>query len=120
MVLDVAGSSISISAPSNITLSADTIDIKAKNELKLSSAESTIAIEAKQDVGMHSKEAQLQLSGKEDVDLRSHNANLKIKAKDTTNIVGNQTVEVLSGNELKMHGKSTSKLTGGKVYINKG
>ena len=120
ILLDVAGSSISISAPSNITLSADTIDFKAKNAITMSSAESTSAIEAKQDIGMHSKEAKLQISGKQDVDMRSHNAQVKVKAKTTTNIVGNQTVDILSGNELKMHGKSTSKLTGGQVHVNKG
>ena len=120
IVFDVASSSINISAPSNITLSADTIQIKAKNEIKMFSAESSIAIEAKQDIGMHSKDSKLQLSAKEDVDIRSKNANLKIKAKNTTQIVGNKTVDVLAGNELKMHGKSSSKLTGGKVFINKG
>ncbi|MDO6819027.1 hypothetical protein [Zobellia sp. 1_MG-2023] len=86
----------------------------------MKSEESTIAIGAKDAIGMHSTEATVQISGKENVDFRSTEAEVKIKAKTTTNIVGNKKVDILSGNELAMHGKSTSKLTGGEVHVNKG
>jgi len=118
--LNTKDSSIHIHAPANMTLTADTIDIKATNALTMSSAESTIAIEAKQDVGMHSKEAKMQLSAKQNVDMRSHEAEVKIKAKTKTDIVGNEEVDILAGNKLKMHGKSLGQLTGGKVHVNKG
>ncbi|WP_289064304.1 phage baseplate assembly protein V [uncultured Zobellia sp.] len=118
--LNTKDSSISITAPGNLSLNADTIDIKAKNALTMKSEESTIAIGAKDAIGMHSTEATVQVSGKENVDFRSTEAEVKIKAKTTTNIVGNEKVDILSGNELAMHGKSTSKLTGGEVHVNKG
>ncbi|WKX76162.1 type VI secretion system Vgr family protein [Zobellia laminariae] len=118
--LNTKDSSISISAPGNLSLTADTIDIKAKNALTMKSEESTIAIGAKDAIGMHSTEATVQISGKENIDIRSTEAEVKIKAKTTTNIVGNDKVDILSGNELAMHGKSTSKLTGGEVHVNKG
>ncbi len=120
ILLNTKDSSIHIHAPANMTFTADTIDIKATNALTMSSAESTIAIEAKEDIGMHSKEAKMQISGKQSVDMRSHEAEVKIKAKTNTNIVGNEVVDILGGSELKMHGKGTSKLTGGEVYVNKG
>ncbi|GAA0873422.1 hypothetical protein GCM10009117_25690 [Gangjinia marincola] len=120
ILLDTKGSNISITAPGNLSLMADTIDIKAKNGITMQSEEASIAIDAKQDVGMHSKEAKVQISGKQDVDMRSHDATVKLKAKTTANIVGNDKVDILSGNELAMHGKSTSKLTGGEVHVNKG
>ncbi|MDB4292820.1 phage baseplate assembly protein V [Maribacter sp.] len=118
--LNTKDSSIAITAPANLSLTADTIDIKATNALTMKSVESTIAIGAKDAIGMHSTEATVQISGKENVDLRSTEAEVKIKAKTTTNIVGNEKVDILSGNELAMHGKTTSKLTGGEVHVNKG
>lgn len=118
--LNTKDSSISITAPGNLSLTADTIDIKATNALTMKSVESTIAIGAKDAIGMHSNEATVQISGKENVDLRSTEAEVKIKAKTVTNIVGNDKVDILSGNELAMHGKATSKLTGGEVHVNKG
>ena len=119
ILLNTKDSSIHIHAPANMTFTADTIDIKAKNALTMSSAESTIAIKAKQDIGMHSEEAEMQLSAKQNVDMRSTEAAVKVKAKTKTNIVGDEIVDVLAGNELLMHGKSTSKLTGGEVHVNK-
>ena len=117
--LNTKDSSINITAPANLSLNADTIDIKAKNALTIKSAESTIAIGAKDAIGMHSTEATVQISGKENVDLRSNESEVKIKAKTNANIVGNKKVDILSGNELAMHGKVTSKLTGGEVHVNK-
>jgi len=119
ILLNTKDSSIHIHAPANMTFTADTIDIKAKNALTMSSAESTIAIKAKQDIGMHSEEAEMQLSAKQNVDMRSTEAAVKVKAKTKTNIVGDEIVDVLAGNKLLMHGKSTSKLTGGEVHVNK-
>ena len=118
--LNTKDSSIAITAPANLSLTADTIDIKATNALTMKSVESTIAIGAKNAIGMHSAEATVQISGRENVDFRSTEAEVKIKAKTNTNIVGNEKVDILSGNELAMHGKTTSKLTGGEVHVNKG
>ncbi|MGO3183436.1 MAG: type VI secretion system Vgr family protein [Aequorivita sp.] len=118
--MDTKGSNISITAPANLSINADTIDIKAKHGITIKSEEATIAIDAKQDIGMHSTEAKIKISGKQDVDIRSLEGSAKIKAKIDTNIVGDQKVDVLAGNELKMHGKTTSKLTGGEVHVNKG
>ncbi len=120
ILLNTKDSSISITAPANLSLTADTIDIKATNALTMKSIESTIAIGAKDAIGMHSSEATVQISGKENVDMRSTDAEVKIKAKTATNIVGNEKVDILSGSELAMHGKATSKLTGGEVHVNKG
>ena len=119
ILLDVKNSSISISSPAHLSLSANTISIQAKHGLTITSEEETIAIQAKQDIGLHSKEAKLQISGKQSVDLRSTEDEVKIKAKKAVNIVGNEKVEVLSGEDLIMHGKALGQLTGGKVYVNK-
>ncbi|QLG46843.1 type VI secretion system Vgr family protein [Costertonia aggregata] len=118
--LDTKNSSISITAPGNLSLNADTIDIKAKNALTIKSEESTIAIASKDAIGMHSAEATVQISGKENVDMRSTEAEVKVKAKTNLNVVGNEKVDILSGKELAMHGRATSKLTGGEVHVNKG
>ena len=119
ILLDVKNSSISISSPAHLSLSANTISLQAKHGLTITSEEETIAIQAKQDIGLHSQEAKLQISGKQSVDLRSTEDEVKIKAKKAVNIVGNEKVEVLSGEDLIMHGKALGQLTGGKVYVNK-
>lgn len=108
--LNTKDSSMHIHAPANMTFTADTIDIKAKNALTMSSAESTIKIDAKEDIGMASSDATVKIEAKQEMKVSSKADVVTINAKKDVNLKGDTTVNLTSGTELNIKGGSKIKI----------
>jgi len=108
--LNTKDSSMHINAPANMTFTADTIDIKAKNALTMSSAESTINIDAKEDIGMASSNATVKIEAKKEMKMSSKDDVVNINAKTDVNLKGDTTVNLSSGTELNIKGGSKIKI----------
>ena len=117
--LNTKDSSISISAPGNLSLSADTIDINAKNAITMTSKEATITVKSKEDTTIESTDANAKLTAKQNINLESKDAEVGITAKTAAKVDSDE-IKITAGNELKAHGGGKTQVSGGKVEINQG
>lgn len=142
--LDTNGSSISISAPSTITLSATDINLNAGNSVNVNAsgsgknAKGTITMEAKEDVkiGSKTKDVSVQaeaknvnILSKENVDISSKTKDVKLtaSAKNVKIVAASGNVDV-SSKETSMKSSSKTRIASGgkaqilgsKVELNKG
>ena len=122
ILLNTKDSSISITAPNNLSLTADTIDIKAKNALTMKSEEATIVIDAKESIDLESLASNIDIAAKnslkmkaeQNVQLESELSEVNITAKTDVNIEGTAStnvdsdiVNILGGSKIKVESSDT-------------
>ncbi|CAM4413697.1 type VI secretion system Vgr family protein [Zobellia nedashkovskayae] len=115
--LNTKDSSISISAPGNLSLTADTIDIKAKNALTMTSEEATIVITSKEAITMESTDSELGFTAKQNVDMKSTDAAATMSAKTEASILSEDIAIVDGKSELSLNGDKINMNGGSQIKI---